>query len=63
MILNRTELFIRKPNVDNKLMKLSTKKLKYLKKPKKPKFTAILENKRVFLILGFSYFDNPIPTE
>jgi hypothetical protein len=44
-------------------IKLSTKKLKYLKKPRKPRFIDKLVNNRNFLLALSFVFDSPIPTK
>lgn len=50
------------PKMEKASLKLSKKKLKYLKKPRKPKLTRILKDNKDFLLslLLLSEIDKPI---
>jgi hypothetical protein len=51
------------PKKEKASTKLSVKKLKYLKNPKKARFTEILVINSSFLFVFSSVFDRPLPTK
>ena len=55
--------FMLLPNSENTAVKLSIKKLKYLKKPRKPMLTNMLVNNKTFLLNLSSSLESPNPTQ
>jgi hypothetical protein len=61
--MSKEVVLISDPNRENAEEKFSRKKLWYLKKPKKPRFTQILVQSNATLFDLFASFSSPIPTK